>query len=52
MSLSETPPDIDRHAPILGGNNRDVFAELDYDVADFAHLEAGVLAGNRFLNHR
>lgn len=45
LSLSETPPGIDRHAPVLGEHNRDVLAELGYEEADLARLEAaGVIA--------
>jgi CoA:oxalate CoA-transferase len=44
LSLSETPPGIDRHAPVLGEHNRDVLAELGYGEADLARLEeAGVI---------
>lgn len=44
LSLSETPPNIDRHAPVLGEHNRDVLSELGYEEGDLARLEeAGII---------
>ncbi|WP_336000740.1 CaiB/BaiF CoA transferase family protein [Halorientalis halophila] len=40
LSLSETPPQDPRHAPVLGEHNREVLAELGYDEGEIDALAA------------
>lgn len=40
LSLSKTPPQAPRHAPVLGEHNHDVLSELGYDDDEIADLAA------------
>ena len=44
LKLSETPPSIRHHPPLLGQHNEEVLLELGYDAPEIAHLlEKGVI---------
>ena len=49
LSLSETPPEVRRHAPMLGEHSREVLAELGYDEASIDRLResSAVLESDR-----
>ena len=44
LKLSETPPSVRHHPPLLGQHNEEVLLELGYDAPEIAHLlEKGVI---------
>ena len=44
LKLSETPPSVRHHPPLLGQHNEEVLLELGYDSSKIAHLrEKGVI---------
>jgi CoA:oxalate CoA-transferase len=45
LDLSETPPSIRQHTPVLGEHNREVLAELDYDEATLDRLKSSGILG-------
>jgi crotonobetainyl-CoA:carnitine CoA-transferase CaiB-like acyl-CoA transferase len=44
LKLTETPPRVRRHPPLLGQHNEEVLTELGYDAQGIARLrETGVI---------
>ncbi len=45
LKLTETPPSVRHHPPLLGQHNREVLEELGYASAEIARLEKGAVIG-------